>query len=148
MTAPTKPSAASKRGATFVNYTPAEAQGTKSKKGHARWLATEIPIEHLVQTEKQRKQISSIHQHGQLEDHSFEASDSKDQMIAKALLARCGLDTASLDDLKARWSRRWSWSSRGSKTDERYDRVLYQWYVPTCFEGIERDDRDLMVLHQ
>ncbi|EIM84564.1 uncharacterized protein STEHIDRAFT_159229 [Stereum hirsutum FP-91666 SS1] len=104
MTPPSKPLAASsKRGATFVNYTPAEAQGTKSKKGHAHWLATEIPIEHLVQTETQRKQISSIHQHGQLEDHSFEASDSKDQMIAKALLARCGLDTASLDNLKARW---------------------------------------------
>ncbi|EIM87406.1 uncharacterized protein STEHIDRAFT_156377 [Stereum hirsutum FP-91666 SS1] len=126
MTAPSKTSAASKRGATFVNYTPAEAQGVKSKKGHARWLATDIPVEHLVQTEAQRKQISAIHQHGQLEDHSFEASDSKDQVIANALLARYGLDTASLNDLKARWSRRWFWTSRGSKAHERYNRVLYQ----------------------
>lgn len=119
------------RGTTFVNYSPAEAQGVKNEKGSARWLATDIPIQHLVQTPSQATQIPHIHHCGQIQDHNFKASNTEEQRIASALLVRYGLDTASLDELKARWSTRWSWLSKGSKDEERYERVLYQWYVPS-----------------
>lgn len=132
MSKPRKPSATANtaRGATFVNYSPAEAQGAKDQKGNARWLATDIATQNLVTTAKQSKEISDIHHCRQTEDHNFNGSSEEDQRIANALLARYGLDTASLNDLRTRWSRRWYWSSKGAKADERYERILYQWYVP------------------
>lgn len=70
---------------------------------------------------------------GKIQDHSFKASSTQDQQMANALLLRYGLDVVSLNDLKARWSKRWSWSSKGSKANKRYERILYQWCVPLLF---------------
>ena len=84
-----------------------------------------VPISSLILNEKQVHQIKSIYQ-DKKEYLAEYNTNSQHQQEALQVLKDLLLDRQSRESLDSRWTRRWSTTSKGK---DKWQRILYQWYV-------------------
>ncbi|KAF7985164.1 hypothetical protein HWV62_7760 [Athelia sp. TMB] len=90
-----------------------------------RSQAAQIYTKHLKLDSAQECAVDNIHSNNLITDRLFRALNAQDQHTARAFLAAHNLNLAAREDVRSRWSVRWTRKESGQK-EGAIERVLYQ----------------------